>query len=247
LALGLLCALWAWPALAQQEEPLAIYYFHRPPFYSHHGQGIVLERACQALRAAGVPFTLVELPVKRVLRQIKWGHYACGVGWYKLASRQDYANFSLPLHHSAPPALLVNRLRAGALPARPTLEQVLKSPLIRGQVDGYAFGDRLDAQLARLRPPTVTTSGTSENMLRMLAGGRCDYWLINPEEARWLLEHHPRLAPSLEIRPLADAPPGQPRHLMCSQKVPPEVMQRIDRAIAALDANPQEPCSQAGP
>lgn len=138
-----MCLLVAPPALAQ-EETLAIYYFHRPPFYHRDSQasgacqGLVLERACQALRRAGVPFTLVELPVKRVLQEAKWGHYGCGVGWYRLASRLSFAQFSLPLYQSQPLALIVNRLRAGSLPAQPSLEQVLTSGLTRGELGGYS-------------------------------------------------------------------------------------------------------------
>lgn len=241
LWLGLCCLWLAWPTQAQaQEESLALYYFHRPPFYFREGQagpgcqGLVLERACRVLRAAGVPFTLVELPVKRVLKEIKWGHYGCGVGWFRLAARQDYADFSLPLYQSQPLALVVNHLRAGGLPARPSLGQVLTSGLTRGAVAGYAYGQEVDDLLARLRPPTVTITGTSENMLRMVASGRCDYWLIDAEEAGWLLAHHPGPARALELRPLAEVPPGQTRHLMCSKRVPPEVLQRIDQAIASL-------------
>lgn len=236
LLLGCLTA----AAAGAQEEPLAIYYFHRPPYYLGGSQpgpgcrGLVLERACRALEAAGVPYTLVEMPVKRVLNQIKWGHHGCGVGWYKLASRLAYANFSLPLYRGLPLALVVNKRRAAdlTLPARPTLEQALKSGLVLGALEGYAYGDWADAQIARLAPPIMAITGTPDNMLRMLASERCDFWLSSGEEAQWLLTHHADLALLLEIRPLADAPPGEQRHLMCSQEVPPQVMKRIDQAIA---------------
>lgn len=241
LLLGCLAA--AGPAGAQ-EEPLAIYYFHRPPYYLGGSQpgpgcrGLVLERACRALEAAGVPYTLVEMPVKRVLSQIKWGHYGCGVGWFKLASRLAYANFSLPLYKGQPPVLVVNKERAAALalPDHPTLEQALKSGLVLGALEGYAYGHWADALIARLNPPTMAITGTPDNMLRMLASGRCDLWLSSGEEAQWLLAHHAGLAPLLEMRPLADAPPGEPRHLMCSQGVPAQVLQRIDQALAGQNA-----------
>ncbi|MBI5521029.1 MAG: transporter substrate-binding domain-containing protein [Desulfarculus sp.] len=229
---------------AAQEEPLAIYYFHRPPYYlggSQPGEGcrgLVLERACRALEAAGVPYTLVEMPVKRVLNQIRWGHYACGVGWFKLAPRLAYANFSLPLYQGLPLTLVVNKQRAAhlALPARPTLEQALKSGLVLGTLEGYAYGHWADAHIARLRPPTMAITGTPDNMLRMLASGRCDFWLSSGEEAQWLLAHHAGLAPLLEIRPLADAPPSEPRHLMCGKQVPARVLQMVDQALAGQGA-----------
>lgn len=241
--LVLLGCLVAAPAGAQ-EEPLAIYYFHRPPFYLGGSQpglgcrGLVLERACRALEAAGVPYTLVEMPVKRVLNQIRWGHYGCGVGWYRLASRLSYANFTLPLYQGPPMALVVNKEQAAAhgLPARPTLEQALTSGLVLGLLEGYAYGDWADFQIARLSPPSMAITGTPSNMLRMLASGRCDLWLSSGEEAQWLLDNHADLAPLLEIRPLTDAPPGQPRHLMCSQSVPAQVLQKIDQALAGQDA-----------
>lgn len=239
----LLGCLAAAPAGAQ-EEPLAIYYFHRPPFYLGGSQpgpgcrGLVLERACRALEAAGVPYTLVEMPVKRVLNQIRWGHYGCGVGWFKLTSRLSYANFTLPLYQGPPLGLVVNKEQAAALglPARPTLEQALTSGLVLGSLEGYAYGDWADARIARLRPPSTAITGTPVNMLRMLARGRCGLWLSSGEEARWLLDHHPDLASLVEIRPLADAPAGQGRHLMCSKEVPPWLLQRIDKAIAGQGA-----------
>lgn len=65
------------PALAQEETLTILIYFHRPPFYHRDSQasgdcqGLVLERVCQALCRAEVAFTLVELPVKRVLQEVK--------------------------------------------------------------------------------------------------------------------------------------------------------------------------------
>ncbi|MFH1034496.1 MAG: transporter substrate-binding domain-containing protein [Pseudomonadota bacterium] len=241
--LGAFCVMLALPARAGQET-LAVYFFSRPPFYISGSQpgpacrGLVLERTCRVLEEAGIAYYLQELPVKRSLQEIKRGQYGCGVGWYKLAPRLAFANFSLPLFRGLPLAIIINRRRAGELPVRPTLEQVLRSPLNRGVVAGYSYGQWADSQLASLHPSTVSVSGTSANMLRMVASGRCDYWLINTEEARWLLDHHPHLAHALEFRPLADAPPGENRHLMCSKSVPLEVLRRIDRAIAHLYGAP---------
>lgn len=74
--------------------------------------------------------------------------------------------------------------------------------------------------LARLRPPTVSITSHSENMLRMVANGRCYYWFIDAEEARWFLQHYQELAERLEVRPRRGVPTGQTRHLMCSKQVP---------------------------
>ena len=222
------------------QEPLAVLYFHRPPLYISQGPGqgggLLLDRVKRVLGLAEVPFALKEMPVKRILEELKWGKYACGIGWFKTAEREAYVTYSDPIYQDGPYQILINRRKAAGLPVSPTLEQVLKSGLTMGSVAGYTYGAWAEGLLERLRPPRENPTGSTINLLRMIALGRCDFTLAAPDEAAWLLAQEPELSARLEARPLAGASPGNQRHILLSKAVPAEVVRRVNLAIARVVA-----------
>lgn len=230
----------AGPAAGGEPQVLVLYANHRPPLYVLHPPeslgGAVLSRAMQVLRLAGVPFRIEEVPSRRALSLLEGPRFACGVGWFKLPQREKAYRFSQPLFNSGPLEVLIGRQWARDLPARLSLEALVSGPLILGTVSGYSYGAWADALIARHRPPMETAIPDVAHLAKMLQAGRCHYSLLNASEAEWLLEHDPLLARDLEVRPLEGAPAGELRYLMCSRLVSPEVMERIDQAIAELDA-----------
>ena len=224
---------------AAAEEPLSILYFNRPPLYvalpGGRAGGLLLEKVERIFRRAQVPYLTREVPVKRILDELKWGKNACGIGWFKTSEREAYAIFSEPVARDHPYSLVINRRKAEALPPRPDLEMVLARGLNMGMVDGFTYGPLVDDLVAKLRPATTKATGSTFNLLGMIALGRCDFTLADTLEAAWLLGRDLQLASKLEIRPLASAPPGNLRHIMFSKKVDPAVIERINRAIAEIN------------
>ncbi|MCA1905327.1 MAG: transporter substrate-binding domain-containing protein [Desulfarculus sp.] len=227
----------AWAA-----TPLAIYYFPRPPYYTTEADGqaggILVERVRAVLTQAGIDHRFVAVPNKRVLLLLSQGAAACGVGWLRTRQREAMFRFSLPIHRDQP---LVALARAAVLPrlsARPTLAELLGSDLVLGVIDGFSYGEAVDQMISRANPARQVVTGEVLRLLQMTAAGRCDWMLINPLEARWQLGRDPDLARALRALELPDAPSSNPRHLMCSQSVAPEVMERIDQAILRMEGEP---------
>lgn len=229
-------------APAWSEPPLAIYYFPRPPYYTTEADGraggILVERVRAIMAQAGIEHRFVEAPSKRVLLMLGQDEAACGVGWLRTPSRETLFRFSLPIHRDAPLVALVGSAGLARLPARPTLEGLLGSDLVLGVIDGFSYGEAVDRMIARANPKRQMVTGEVQRLVRMIAAGRCDWMLLNPLEAHWQLERDPGLARALRVLALPDAPASNPRYLMCSQSVAPEVMERIDRAILRLENEP---------
>ena len=80
-------------------------------------------------------------------------------------------------------------------------------------------------------PKHVTLFSDTPHMVELLAWGRLDAILIDPEELAWTLAGHPDLRQHIRLVPLADAPAGAQRSIMCSPGVTPETMARLDAAI----------------
>ena len=108
---------------------------------------------------------------------------------------------------------------------------------------GYSYGHWLDRQMLYARPHLRSISTVLENhgMAKMIAANRADYMFTPMEEGRNLLAREDLKGKGLVLAPLSDMPEGETRHIVCSRKVPVEVMQRLDRAIDALLASGRQP------
>lgn len=238
LLLGLLLCLGPARPAAGEPSELAICYFERPPFYvtGEDGAvgGLVGDRARRILTLAKLPHRFVNLPIRRGLELIRRGEQVCGLGWFRLPQRESFANFSRPIYHDRSLVLAVRRERKASLPPRPRLADLLAGGFRLVIQDGFTYGAWADERLAP-HVSTVERQDVDElGLLRMVAAGRREGTLLGQEEAAYLLRHHPGLAARLAMLPLADAPPGHPRYFMCSKEVPPEVLERLDRAILKL-------------
>ncbi len=230
-------ALWG-PGPGRAATPLTVLYIHRPPYYQTEPDGsaggALVEIARLVFQRAGIPHRFVRMPPRRVLHAIRQGEPVCSVGWFRTRERETFARFSDPIYQNLPPGALVRRPAANRWPARPTLEQAMRSGLVLGVVKGYRYGPPVERLLARLRPRTVRVAGGQENLLRMVARGRVDWMLICPEEAGYRFRTDPDLAARTVFVRFRDAPPGNHRYIMFSRSVPTEVIRAVNRAIRAV-------------
>lgn len=235
--LVLMAAAWR-PTPARAEEPLAIYYFPRPPFYvtddDGHATGLLVELTRTILARAGISCRFIAMPSKRVLMMLRQGATGCGVGWLRTPARDAYAIFSRPIHRDAPLVALMRPEKAAQLPPQPSLAGLLSSGLVLGMIDGFSYGEQMDRMIARANPTRQLVTGEVSRLMRMTIADRCDWMLVNRLEARWQMEHDPSLNRGLRMVDLPDAPPGNLRYLMCSPNLTGKVMESIDRAIAQI-------------
>jgi Trk K+ transport system NAD-binding subunit len=96
---------------------------------------------------------------------------------------------------------------------------------------GFSYGAQIDALLAQLQPERVVTSADSVAMVRMVATQRASFMLAAEEEAAYLVDQAIVSPGALKIVHFSDLPPGERRHILCSQAVPDAVIERLDKAI----------------
>ncbi len=232
-------------AVAAQPAPLSIEYRDKPPYsYTEAGRptGFLMERTMRLLKRAGIEARFSEVPIRRTLQSLQGNQSAmCSPGLYKIPEREAYARFSLPIHRDRPHVVLAHANVAAQIRALPRLAQLLADPTLQpGLLDGVSYGQQLDQLLATTARPGIRAQLTPLQLARMVGMKRMDYMLIDEEDLAWL-----RRDPDFAQLPLvriefADMPRGQLRYVACSQRVPPQLMERLNQAIRELVPEAQQ-------
>lgn len=209
----------------------------RPPYVQlgsgNTVTGVLAEPVSTALEKAGVGADWIEMPPARQTEEIKRAKDPlCGLGWFKRPEREDFALFSGPIYEDQP-AIIVARKADARFADGMSLQDAFRDPSRTLIVkSGYSYGAAVDAWMRALRPPVQSSSGTNEVLLGMVAHARVDYAIMAPEEAEDLLGSTAELGAALRSVRLGDAPDGELRYLMCSKATPPDLIARIDKALA---------------
>lgn len=247
--IGLLRFLFAWASLSllallaspvgAAEDALNLYYFERAPLYqSQDGQaaGLLIELARGVLAEAGLTPRFQVLPPMRILAELKQGDEpACSPGWFYTAERAAWMRYTAPIYREPPYRVLMRR----ELSKRQawSLAALLDAPtLVLGVNAGFSYGETLDRRIAARAGPVdrsinVERSLRLEHNLRKLQDQRIDFLLMSDEEWLHIYADRPEARGLVALRP-ADMPPGEFRYLVCTRRVPPAWVQRLDAAIA---------------
>lgn len=229
VSLALCCLL---PSVAAATEgPILLHYQHRPPYSAADAAGVVgglvATPAAQALRGAGIPFQWVQTPAQRQLALIQGGRGPhCGVGWFRNPEREARGKFSRPLYRDRPFGAIVRAELpiASGVRSADLISDARFPVLVK---EGFSYGPQFDALLVRAAKP-VRTSAEVASLPDMLRAERAAWTPAAPEESEALV------GPGLRQIVFSDVPPGQARHLYCSQDVPDDWMRRIDHALGLL-------------
>jgi polar amino acid transport system substrate-binding protein len=224
--------------VAPPNRVLAIYYFHREPYYIKKADGSVsgflMDITARVHERAGIPFVFEELPAKRILGLLEQGAYAGGVGWFRNPEREKFALFSHPIYQDHPLRLVCRKSTAREFPANAKLADILAGPWNIGLVDGFSYGAWADGQLKERAPEAYRITGLPVQLFKMIQSGRIDYTLVAHEEAVHLIRSDPESCRDLAVFPLADAPPGNLRHLMYSRLVGQGLLDQVNQSLAAF-------------
>lgn len=217
---------------------ISLHYNPRVPYeYEQDGHlsGVLVGPVTEAFRAAGVPFRWVSTPALRqfAVIQANSGH-DCSVGRYKTSDREAYAQFSVPFYRNRSDVALSRRDQK-KMAEFTSLEKLVQDPDLRFLVkEGYSYGSVIQEWIkVRSKPPRGTT-GENVSMLREVFFGQADFFLLSEEEAEALIAHVDLPKEQLQIHHFADAPAGGLRYLMCSRKVPADVLQKINQYLPAV-------------
>lgn len=221
-------------ALAQPRA-VQLYYNERPPYLTTGPDGVVFgltaTPAAEAFRRAGIAFEWVKLPTKRQLSAIKENNgLECAVGWFKNPEREAFARYTKAIYRDRPTVGLAN---VDFQPPTARLADLLRTPGVTVLVkDGYSYGPYIDGLINDLKPTRLGTAGESSQMVQMVAARRADFMFVAEEEASYLVHESGIDASKLKLVRFDDVPPGERRYILCSKRVPVDVIARLNQGIS---------------
>jgi len=216
-------------------------YHHRPPFYIDQGNkpptGQLIEKANILFSRAGVTFDWQRSKAKQVLSSIEQNHQPlCSVGWFKTPERAAYAQFTQSFHQDKGIVALY-RQNDERVKAHKTIKSLFSDKALRiGTQQGYSYGPYVDELLKSLSPTRVEIK-KAQYVSAMLTRESYDYIVMNHRIASKNAAESAGGRVSLAIMELDDAPPGNKRYVMCSKKVDPAVIKKINAAIVDSGAS----------
>lgn len=232
-----LCLLLGLPRGAMADALIMVYRDKPPYSYLERGvaKGFLLERTRRVLSRAGIEAQFREMPPKRIFLEIEKNEQAiCSFGWYKIAEREIYALFSVPLHQDLPHLVLAGPRSVEAVRRHRTLQALMADrSLIWAGADGVSYGPQLDRMIAQFAGQIDRTLQSPLQVAQKIAAQRADFMFIDREDFNYLSASNSDFT-SKSLVPInyPDMPPGLERHILCSQQVGAEVMRRINAAIA---------------
>lgn len=228
---------------APPPREIAVYVYHRPPFFTAtpEGQGgPLVEMTLLALERAGLKPRLVTSTFTEILAIFRAdAPFACTPGVYRTPEREAFARFIGPLYVPLPPVIVVRRADAGLAASARSLDSLLAGGLRVVLGDGYWYGGWLAQALKRTGTAPARTRDENARMLRSIVDGTYDISFMSHEEAAHLLRTHPDLGASLTLRPVPGNPSGESRYLMLSKRVDTATAARIDAALRELVETPR--------
>jgi uncharacterized protein (TIGR02285 family) len=236
----------ALPAIANQ-PPIDVIIYDRPPLYdldTPSPSGLVVTPTAAIFEEAGVAYRWRIVSAKAALHDIQRNQNpACAPGWYRTPEREGYAKYTLPFFQDAGRVVLYradDRQTARHKSYRSLMED---RSLTLGLKSAYSYGKYVDELIETLAPRSVITSQDGPGMVRMLLGGRFDYFFLNTENATHVIQQSPRRSELATFTP-TDVQPGNLRHILCTMKTDDAIIERLNRAIRSLQM-PQDPRERA--
>lgn len=238
IARRLLPALLTIGAAAAGAEPLPMLYRDKPP-YSYQEQGVakgfLYELTARVMARAGIDSRFDVMPPKRIFLALQDPAQAvCSFGWYRIPERERYARFSAPMHQDRPHVILAGPRSSAAVRRHTSLQSLLQdAQLTLATADGVSYGPELDAMIARFPGKIDSALIPPLQVAKKIAARRADFMFIDQDDYDHLLATDPEFkAAALTRLSYPDLPPGLKRYILCSQQVAPEIMRKIDAALA---------------
>ena len=220
-------------------EGLLMVFRDKPPYsYVDNGvaKGFLLERTKRILGRAGIDVQFRELPPKRIFLEIEKNEQAmCSFGWYKIAEREKYAKFSVPMHQDRPHVVLAGARSVDAVRKRSTLRDLMKDrALTLAAADGVSYGTELDALIAAFPGKADRTLQSPLQVAKKLAAQRADFMFIDQDDFDYLTASNADFRGDGLVRiEYPDMPVGLKRYILCSQQVGENTMRQLNAAIVA--------------
>jgi uncharacterized protein (TIGR02285 family) len=223
-------------AMAQTTQPLTVQYYERKPFHYTLDNGTVVgltvTRTEEAFKKISIPIKWLLVHVNRILDNLKQNaEPMCTPGWYKKPEREEYAQFSVPIYKDKP---LVGLARSDfAAKEGITAKELFANPKTQLLVkQNFSQGAYMDALIAAM-PPTQVAKAVAEvpNLVKMIDAKRADLIVTTHEEVALYVVQAELKMTDFRVLAFPDVPAVEMRYILCSKQVPPETMQRLNKAI----------------
>lgn len=216
---------------------IEVIYHERPPYVITVDEGITGLSGSPtkfAFDQLGLPVTWSLTPTNRqlIILQENSGCY-CSPGWFKNPDREKFARYSDPIYQDQP-QIAITYADNPILQSGMTVEEALTNPdLTLGVKDGYSYGAFLDAKIAEFQPKKDVTTAENVNMLEKVHKKYNDYFFMAPEEADGLIALSTLPAADFRYVTFSDMPDGENRYIICSMRVQPEILTKLNEALAS--------------
>jgi uncharacterized protein (TIGR02285 family) len=222
---------------------ITLHYYNRPPFLyqdaAGHVKGILAERAEQIMQQAGIHYRWENTPVTRILYHLEHSQRNdCAPGWYFSAEREKFARYSKAVYRDLPVVIISKNQRFAAAPGN--LTSILNTSGVRILLKrGLIHNSELQKELSKPVSARIEyTVAEMPVMLGMIENGRADLTIVTQEEASYYASLPQWASRQLQISKIAGLNTADPRYILCSKSVTPEVMQKINIAIDKLLPKP---------
>lgn len=215
-------------------DKITLLYYERPPYSSPTDsgdvQGLTATPAAKAFNKAGLSFEWARMAFTRQLELIKENvGPACSVSAFHTAERAQFAKFTKAIYQDKPFIGLTPK--QFIVPPGYTVKQVLGMKDIRLLVkEGFSYG-AMDEHIRTLKPVIISTPVEVVQMIQMLKANRADLIIVAEEEGDYLIKQAGLNAANFNVVHFSDSPAGTKRYLMCSKKVPDEVIRKLNAVI----------------
>lgn len=235
-SLSLLALILSLPVLAQPQPPVTLHYIQRPPYMTPTAEGLAGLTGLPtylAFKNAHVPFHIEETSFARQLHMLETNSgQDCMIGMFKKPERELFAKYTKPVYQDQPQILLTTSANASKVSRFESLLDLFgdKSLVLLVKL-GYSYSNSLDALIERYQPKRITTTDENLLMVKAIKMKMADYMFMAPEEAAVAIGAAGFDRADFKQVKLKSMPDGDYRHIMCSKKVPDEVINKLNAAI----------------
>ena len=235
------------PAWAGADLTITVHYIERKPLHYRDEQGklsgILVPLIEQSFAKAGIPMRWQLTPENRIMATLKASEgYDCSTAIYKSPEREAFARISPPIYRDKGMVVLT-RVDYPA-PAITSAQELFSRPQARLMVkQGFVYGSYLDPMIERMPPAQVQrVSDDISSMVRMVRAGIADFIILTGEEGEIYADAAANAPDSIRLLHLSDLPAQEYRYIFCSRRVPQQVMDKLNAAIAGLQVDsPRHP------
>ena len=226
-------------ALSDPLPKITLHYYERPPFHYRADDGsisgIIAASTESIFKRAGITFHWELTPVNRILAYLKTNAgFDCSPGWYKNTERETYAQFSLPVYQDMP---LQGLSRANFLaPEGITAKELFLRPDVRLLLkQNFSQGSYMDLLIQHIPEQQVQRIAAEVPILvKMVHADRADLIITTAEETDYFINQSGYKKQDFIILKFPDVPGTEKRYILCSQRVPIEIMNRLNQSIKSV-------------